>query len=536
MQTTMSSDSMKKNESKKSKNNFFNFGQLKRSKFSTPQLVVFVLVFGAIGYLIFRTFAAGGTPYSVTSSLTDKGTISGQVSWSITTSPQPYKVDFFIDGVKSSTTELMPPFVYNGDGGVLDTTQLANGPHTFGEVAVFDNQGGPVNDPNYTNTGSTVTSVHKLTVSNAGSDTTPPSVSITTPTNGANVSGTVNIAANATDNVGVSSVLFIIDSTNLGSPITTMPYSKSWDSKTVNNGSHVITATARDAAGNVTSTTAVVSVANADTTPPSAPANLSASAAAYNRVNLSWTASSDNVGVSGYYIIRNGTTIATTSSTSYADTSVTASTNYQYQVQAYDTAGNISALSNIAQITTPSSPDTSPPSAPTGLTAVAVSSSQINLSWSASSDNVGVVAYDVYRNGVKIGSPSTTSFGDSGLAASTTYSYYIVARDAAGNSSSNSAPVSATTSSPQVTTSNLQGTIYSNQGGTLAFTSIKLQFGGGARNYSADSNGFYYISNLPAQTVINATYSQQRFLSTYQQLVLPAGQTVTHDVTLISRK
>jgi hypothetical protein len=184
--------------------------------------------------------------------------------------------------------------------------------------------------------------------------------------------------------------------------------------------------------------------------------------------------------------------------------------------QAYDTAGNISALSNIAQITTPSSPDTSPPSAPTGLTAVAVSSSQINLSWSASSDNVGVVAYDVYRNGVKIGSPSTTSFGDSGLAASTTYSYYIVARDAVLFRSG--------------------GTIYSNQGGTLAFTSIKLQFGGGARNYSADSNGFYYISNLPAQTVINATYSQQRFLSTYQQLVLPAGQTVTHDVTLISRK
>jgi len=89
--------------------------------------------------------------------------------------------------------------------------------------------------------------------------------------------------------------------------------------------------------------------------------------------------------------------------------------------------------------------DTQPPSAPGNLTATAVSSSQINLSWTASTDNVGVAGYDVYRNGVKVGSTTSTSYSDTGLAASTTYSYFVKARDAAGNESAASNTASATT-------------------------------------------------------------------------------------------
>ncbi|TJY38259.1 fibronectin type III domain-containing protein [Cohnella pontilimi] len=91
--------------------------------------------------------------------------------------------------------------------------------------------------------------------------------------------------------------------------------------------------------------------------------------------------------------------------------------------------------------------DTQAPSAPANLAATAVSASQINLTWTASTDNVGVTGYDVYRNGSLAGSATSTSYSDTGLAASTTYSYTVKARDAAGNVSAASNTASATTQS-----------------------------------------------------------------------------------------
>lgn len=91
--------------------------------------------------------------------------------------------------------------------------------------------------------------------------------------------------------------------------------------------------------------------------------------------------------------------------------------------------------------------DTQAPSAPTNLTAIATSSSQVNLSWNASTDNVGVTGYDVYRNGAIVGSSTSTSYSDTGLTASTTYSYTVKARDAAGNVSAVSNTASGTTQS-----------------------------------------------------------------------------------------
>src|SRR5439155_26638337 len=72
-------------------------------------------------------------------------------------------------------------------------------------------------------------------------------------------------------------------------------------------------------------------------------------------------------------------------------------------------------------------------------------SSQINLSWTASTDNVGVFGYDIYRNGAKVGSSAAPSYSDTGLAASTAYTYTVDAYDAAGNTSAKSASVSKTT-------------------------------------------------------------------------------------------
>jgi chitodextrinase len=96
-------------------------------------------------------------------------------------------------------------------------------------------------------------------------------------------------------------------------------------------------------------------------------------------------------------------------------------------------------------------PDTTPPSVPTGLSATAVSSTQINLSWTASTDNVGVTGYDVFRNGTQVGTTTTTSYQDTGLTADTTYSYTVAAYDAAGNVSAQSTPASATTTTTTTT-------------------------------------------------------------------------------------
>ncbi len=172
----------------------------------------------------------------------------------------------------------------------------------------------------------------------------------------------------------------------------------------------------------------------ADTSPPTAPSNLAATATGSTTISLSWGASSDNVGVTGYTIMRNGMVVATVSgtTTSYTDTGLTPGASYSYQVTASDAAGNVSQPSNTATATTQA--DTTPPTAPANLTATNVTSSQVGLSWSPSSDNVGVVGYRVVRNGSVIATVSGTSYTDSTVSPSTTYTYQAVASDAAGNS------------------------------------------------------------------------------------------------------
>src|SRR5207302_1801753 len=114
--------------------------------------------------------------------------------------------------------------------------------------------------------------------------------------------------------------------------------------------------------------------------------------------------------------------------------------------------GNYVRTGTSVTVIAPPPPDTTPPTVPTGLTATAVSSSQINLSWTASSDNVGVSGYRVYRGGTQIATRSTTSFADTGLSPSTTYNYTVAAYDAAGNLSAQSSSASATTPAPPDTT------------------------------------------------------------------------------------
>ena len=144
--------------------------------------------------------------------------------------------------------------------------------------------------------------------------------------------------------------------------------------------------------------------------------------------------------------------VATPSTTTFNDIGLTAATSYSYRVRANDAAGNNSGYSNVGSTMTLAAADTTPPTAPTNLTATAVSTTQINLSWTASTDNVGVTGYKVERcsgaacaNFVQIAAPTGTTFNDTGLAASTSYSYRVRANDAAGNNSGYSNTASATT-------------------------------------------------------------------------------------------
>ena len=119
---------------------------------------------------------------------------------------------------------------------------------------------------------------------------------------------------------------------------------------------------------------------------------------------------------------------------------------YYFIVTAYDIYGNESGNSNEIQKTTTGG-DTQAPTVPTGLSAQAISSSQINLSWATSTDNVGVTGYSIYRDGALIDTSATNSYSNIGLSASTTYTYRVSAYDTAGNMSSQSSSASATTSS-----------------------------------------------------------------------------------------
>ena len=195
----------------------------------------------------------------------------------------------------------------------------------------------------------------------------------------------------------------------------------------------------------------MVSGARPDTQPPSVPSGLTASALSSSAVNLTWGAATDNVGVAAYKVYRGGTLAATLGTvTTYRDTGLTASTRYTYTVAACDGAGNCSAQSGGATVLTPNLlTDTQPPTVPAGLTAIAVSTSAINLAWTASMDNVAVLNYKIYRNGTleKV-QGNVISYSDVELTPSTRYSYTVSACDTAGNCSAQSSAVIATTYSP----------------------------------------------------------------------------------------
>ena len=198
-----------------------------------------------------------------------------------------------------------------------------------------------------------------------------------------------------------------------------------------------------------------------DTQAPSVPANLTSPAQTSSSISLAWSASTDNTAVTGYQVLRaagaSGGTFAqigTSTSTSFTDSGLAASTTFRYEVRAVDAAGNASAVSSVVTAATLAGGggDTQAPSVPANLTAPSATASSISLAWSASTDNTGVTGYQVLRapgasggTFAQIGTSTTTSFTNSALAANTTFRYQVRAVDAAGNASAVSNTVTATT-------------------------------------------------------------------------------------------
>jgi fibronectin type 3 domain-containing protein len=185
-----------------------------------------------------------------------------------------------------------------------------------------------------------------------------------------------------------------------------------------------------------------------DTTPPAAPTGLTATFnTTTNAIDLSWTAATDNVAVTGYRIFRDGGLINTVNGTTFSDAAP--SGTHSYGVRAIDAAGNESGLSNIASATVVGG-DITPPTAPAGLTATGnLATGTIELSWTASTDDVGVTGYRVFRdNGATpISTVAGTTFNDPGQLG--THVYAVAAIDAAGNQSALSNSATATITIPE---------------------------------------------------------------------------------------
>ena len=202
-----------------------------------------------------------------------------------------------------------------------------------------------------------------------GSDLTPPTISITSPANGSAVSGTISVTVNAADNRAVASVSLSVDGSLVGSS-TSSPFTISWNSATVINGTHTLTVTARDAAGNSASASKQVTVntvSNTDVTNPTVNITSPTSGASVTGTVDITVNASDNNSVSSVKFSIDGTVVGTDNSSPYSfswSTTSIATGIHTVTATAYDAAGNTSSQSiQVTVNTTVINPPTLPASA-----------------------------------------------------------------------------------------------------------------------------------------------------------------------------
>jgi chitodextrinase len=346
-------------------------------------------------------------------------------------------------------------------------------------------------------------------------DTVAPSVPANLQAPTVNVNQVVLTWNNSSDNVGVPTYEVYRD----GVFLAAAPTNTYTDSSVSANTPYSYQVRAKDGAtppnfSNLSTALPVTTPAAGDTEDPSVPANLHTTGVTGNSISLAWNASTDNVGVTDYIVTRNGVDLAPVTGTTLVDGFLASGVTYTYTVRARDAANNQSDPSSPPVVAT--TPDVVAPSPAPVLSTTSVSASSVSLSWTGSSDNVGVVAYDVRRNGNLLGSPSGTTFTDNTVVSGQTYTYTVTARDAANNTTvSNSLPVTAENPDPTLFSDNFTGANGAAWGAgwttSVANGTATLQSNTGELAYT-DTAGAYaraQLSGLAARTDSDTVFSYQ---------------------------
>lgn len=210
------------------------------------------------------------------------------------------------------------------------------------------------------------------------------------------------------------------------------------DSSISSAGKYSYKIVAVDTSGNLSPASAALVVTTRDTTGPTIPTGLTAEVVAPTRIALSWEAATDNVGVTGYRILRDGVALGTTTQLAFTDDKAQQGTLYRYQIAALDAAGNASAPSTTVEVT---SGDATAPGMPPNLTAQVNTAQHVRLQWDAAIDNKGVSKYRIMRNGRLLGMTDHLGYTDETVKTGQSYTYTVKAEDVAGNVSLDSIPV-----------------------------------------------------------------------------------------------
>ncbi len=432
------------------------------------------------------------------------------------------KVEFYVDGGLKST-DTSTSYSYT-----LDSTTLPNGNHPIYAIA-YDTSG------NHTQS-----ATNTVTVSNAPTCTAGSSTAVTAPTAVTKSGSTVTsislswTASTPSPGCTLSGYHVFRDGVQVSGNITSgTTYT---DTGLPSDVSHTYSVDAYDSGPNTSAKSATSTFSpTQDTVAPNIPAGLAATAPAPASVNLTWTAATDlpspgGSGMASYVISRTTGTgatnptsfIVTFPATTYTDTTVAASTKYNYSIASVDADSNQSAPSTIVSVTTPAPTCSGTPSTPTGLTAGAVTMTSITFTWTASTPSAGCTlsGYHVYRGGVLVGDSTGTgtTFTSTGLTPNITYSFTVVAFDTSAHQSSAStakAIASAPDTSAPTAPTNVSATSTVSSQVSLAWTASTDNVA--VTGYNIYRNGAtsptYVVGTVTSYTdtnvVANTTYTYQ---------------------------
>ncbi len=389
----------------------------------------------------------------------------------------------------------------------------------------------------------TLTQAAVITTTGTASDNQSPTVTVSAPTANQTVKGTLFTTATASDNKAVTKVEFYVDgqkkSIKQGGASS---YSFKWVTTGNDNGDHIIMVAAYDAAGNAPGTQQIkVHSCNIDCSVPLAPTLTDAKMTSLTHVHLAWTASTDDIGVDGYYVLENNIPIAQFGSTATSfDGDRSTNSVYNYQIVAFDAARNYSPLSNTKQVTTgyvgsggDGFNDKALPSLPANFKITKITPQQVKLTWSESTDDRGIEGYDVFKDDRWVSIRQMgTSFVDTDLVAGSRHTYQIRAVDTSLKTSAKES-LSVTTDSQTANTGNMVGALLDEHSyvGLRPVVSFTLTDGTIETAKPVKPDGFYVFNDIPAGTY-TVTYNLGGFVKQTRNVSITADKTTTVDMLI----